>query len=89
MLNEAEIPAHVIGSDIMFDVYFMESEPHNYRAAMGRNQALNRVFDNALQDRGVYKSPGKFYVGMCHTLEDRENTKDAFKAAVAAVRDSH
>lgn len=87
LLDEAEVPAVVSGVDVMFDVYFTDHAVENYRDTLV-DKRLNRVFDQTLMEHGVFKSPGKVYVGMCHDDDDVERTIEAFKAGVAAVRDA-
>jgi glutamate-1-semialdehyde 2,1-aminomutase len=87
MLDEAEIPATVSGVDIMFDVYFTEQEITGYRSTLGADKAKNKVFDETLMEHGVFKPPGKVYVGVCHDETDIEHTLAAFKAGVDALRD--
>ncbi len=84
LFNEVEIPAVVSGVDVMFDVYFTGQPIVDYRSTLV-DKTLNRVFDNALLEHGVFKSAGKMYVGVCHTDEEIDRTIEAFKAGVAAV----
>jgi glutamate-1-semialdehyde 2,1-aminomutase len=85
MLDEAEIPAKVSGIDLMFDVYFTDHEITDYRSTLTTDKKLNKVFDETLMEHGVFKSPGKIYVGVCHTEADVQQTLDAFKAAVGRI----
>lgn len=86
LLDEAEIPAVVSGIDPVFDVYFTDHPVFDYRSTLDSNKSMNKIFDDSLQENGVFKSPGKFYVGMCHSSEDVEKTVDAFKGAIAKLR---
>lgn len=86
LLDEAEIPAVVSGIDPVFDVYFTDHPVFDYRSTLDSNKRMNKIFDDSLQENGVFKSPGKFYIGMCHSSEDVEKTVDAFKVAVAKLR---
>lgn len=87
LFDEAEIPAQVSGIDMMFDVFFTEHPIVDYRSTLV-DKTLNRVFDNTLLDNGILKSPGKLYVGVCHSDEDIERTIEVFRMGVAAVRDA-
>ncbi len=87
LFDEAEIPAFVSGVDVTFDVYFTDRPVVDYRSTLG-DTTLKRVFDRALLEHGVLKTPEKFYVGMCHDETDVEQTIAAFEAAVAAVREA-
>lgn len=86
LCDEAELPAQVSGVDVMFDVYFTDQPVVDYRSTLVDKEP-NRVFDAALLERGVFKPPGKIYVGACHTDDDVAQTIEAFRHAVAAVRD--
>ena len=87
LLDEAEIPAIVSGVDVMFDVYFTDKPIVDYRSTLV-DKTLNRIFDKALLENGVFKSPGKFYVGICHDDEDVARTIDVFKMGIHAVQDA-
>jgi glutamate-1-semialdehyde 2,1-aminomutase len=87
LFDEAEIPAVVSGHEVMFDVYFTPKPVVDYRSTLV-DKRLNGVFDRALLERGVFKSPGKIYVGVCHTDADVAQTIEAFKAGVQAVADA-
>ncbi|PKB66939.1 MAG: aspartate aminotransferase family protein [SAR202 cluster bacterium Io17-Chloro-G3] len=87
LLDEAEIPAIVSGVDVMFDVYFTDKPIVDYRSTLV-DKTLNRIFDKALLENGVFKSPGKFYVGICHDDEDVARTIDVFKMGIQAVQDA-
>lgn len=87
LLDEAEVPAIVSGVDVMFDVYFTDIPIVDYRSTLV-DKTLNRIFDKALLENGVFKSPGKFYVGICHDDEDVARTIDVFKMGIQAVQDA-
>ena len=87
MLNEAEVPATVSGIDLMFNVYFTDQVITDYRSTLSADKAMGRVFDQALLRQGVFKSPDKFYVGVCHDDNDVAETLGAFRSAVDALRD--
>jgi glutamate-1-semialdehyde 2,1-aminomutase len=87
MLDEAEVPAVVSGIDLMFDVYFTDQPITDYRSTLLADGSKNRVYDQALMEAGVFKPPGKTYVGICHDDEDIRQTLEAFQSAVNAVRE--
>ena len=84
LLDHAEIPAVVSGVDVMFDVYFTDGQIENYRDTLV-DKSINAIFDQALMKRGVFKSAGKIYVGMCHTEGDVQATLEAFSDAVGLI----
>ncbi|MGY8994608.1 MAG: aspartate aminotransferase family protein [Rhodospirillales bacterium] len=87
MLDEAEIPATVSGIDLMFDIYFTETPITGFRSTMRADKSKNKIFDETLMEHGVFKPPGKVYVGVCHSEEDVQKTLAAFQAGVNALRD--
>jgi glutamate-1-semialdehyde 2,1-aminomutase len=87
MLDEAEIPATVSGIDLMFDIYFTEAPITGFRSTMRADKSKNKIFDETLMEHGVFKPPGKVYVGVCHSEEDVQKTLAAFQAGVNALRD--
>jgi len=87
LLDEAEIPAMVSGDDVMFDVYFTDHPITDYRSTLDTNKAKNKLFDQTLLEHGIFKSPGKFYLGLCHDDDDIAKTVRAFGAGVDALRD--
>ena len=69
----------------MFDVLFTSNPIIDYRSTL-TNKTLNKIFDRTLLENGIFKSPGKFYVGFCHSDEDIQQTIEAFKLGVAEVQ---
>ena len=86
LLDEAEVPAAVTGTDVVFDVYFTDQPITGLRSTMSADHTLNAAFDRALLEHGVLKPAWKIYVGFCHDDADVAQTVDAFKAGVDAVR---
>ena len=85
LLNEAEIPAQVSGIDTVFEVHFTDQPITDYRSTLSGSRELARLFSQTLLEYGVLKATDKFYVGMCHTQADVQQTVSAFEAAVARV----
>lgn len=85
LFDEAEVPAMVTGINMMFDVLFTSNPIIDYRSTL-IDKTLNKVFDRTLLEHGIFKSPGKFYVGLCHSDEDIRQTIEAFKLGVAEVQ---
>ncbi len=85
MLQEAEIPAQVVGDDPVFDVYFTPAgHPPitDYRGALAADVAMYRRFSAALLDNGILKGPSKFYVSLAHGEEEVERSLEIMAAAV-------
>ena len=86
LLNEAEIPARVVGEAPLFDVVFTENEVTDYRSMQSGDKSLLGQFNRLLLDKGVFKGTSKFYVSMAHTEEDVDQTIDALASAISELR---
>ena len=54
MLDEAEIPARVTGEDVLFDVYFTDSEITDYRSTLSADSAaMGRFNSGVLEKRDI------------------------------------
>ena len=88
ILNEAEIPARVVGIDPLFDVLFTDSDVTDYRSTLlADKQKLGR-FTSLLLEHGVFRGETKFYVSTAHTQDDVDRTIEAFAASVEELQDS-
>ena len=86
MLNEAEIPASVVGEAPLFDVFFTEGEITDYRSTLLADKQLLSRFNENLLARGVLKGDTKFYVSLAHTAADVQHTLDAFSTAIESLK---
>ena len=84
-LDHAEIPATVVGEDVVFDIYFTGDEITDYRSTLAANGEMHKRFNRLLLENGVLKGTIKFYVGACHTPQDVEDTIAAFQKVVEAL----
>ena len=82
MLDEAEIPAKVVGEPPLFDVYFTPDEIADYRSTLTADKRMMSRFNDLMLANGVLKGDSKFYVSLAHTAADVQQTIDAFAAAV-------
>ena len=88
ILNEAEIPARIVGIDPLFDVLFTDSDVTDYRSTLlADKQKLGR-FTSLLLEHGVFRGETKFYVSTAHTQDDVDRTIEAFSASVEELQDS-
>ena len=88
ILNEAEIPARIVGIDPLFDVLFTDSDVTDYRSTLlADKQKLGR-FTSLLLEHGVFRGETKFYVSTAHTQDDVDRTIEAFAASVEELQDS-
>ena len=86
MLNEAEIPASVVGEAPLFDVFFTEGDITDYRSTLLADKQLLSRFNENLLAQGVLKGDTKFYVSLAHTAADVQNTLDAFSTAIESLK---
>lgn len=78
-LQEAEVPAQVVGEDPLFDVFFTSEPILDYRSTRKASlQRLNR-FNTLLRQRGILRGQSKFYISLAHTEEDIARTISAFR----------
>ena len=82
MLNEAEIPAKVVGEAPVFDVYFTEEDIKDYRSSRASDGQKQARFVRLLLERGIFKNHNKFYISTVHGTEDVELTTQAFASAI-------
>lgn len=82
MLDQAEIPAKVVGEPPLFDVYFTQDEITDYRSTLTADKRMMSRFNDLMLANGVLKGDSKFYVSIAHTAADVQHTIDAFAAAV-------
>ena len=86
VLDQAEIPAQVVGDDTCFDAYFTDGEITDYRSTLSANRDLLRQFNRLLLERGVLKGGQKFYMSLAHTEEDIQRTIEVFRDAAEELR---
>jgi len=82
MLDQAEIPANVIGEAPVFDVYFTSNDIFDYRSSQKADKDKHAKFTSLLLERGIYKNHNKFYVSIAHSQKDVDNTLNAFQSAI-------
>ena len=86
MLNEAEIPASVVGEAPLFDVFFTDGEITDYRSTLRADKQMLGRFNELLLARGVLKGDTKFYVSLAHSTADVQHTLDAFASAIEELK---
>ncbi len=84
-LSARSIPHRICGDATLFDVYFTDADPVDYRSARHRDPRLNQVWNETLRTHGIFKSPGKLYPSLALTEADLELTEQAVQAAADAV----
>ncbi len=85
-LTEQGIAHRICGDPTLFDIYFTDADPVDYRNAKHRDPAINEVWNSTLRANGVFKSPGKLYPSLALRAEDLDLTREAiWHAALAAA----
>ncbi|HKL45175.1 MAG TPA: aminotransferase class III-fold pyridoxal phosphate-dependent enzyme [Roseovarius sp.] len=84
-LTEQGIAHRICGDPTLFDIYFTDADPVDYRSAKHGDPRLNETWNGALRANGVFKSPGKLYPSLALRTDDLEVTRSAFKQAANAV----
>ena len=86
LLNEAEIPAQVVGIAPLFDVFFTDAEITDYRSSLKGDKKMLGRFNKLLLERGVFKGDSKFYIATTHSQQDVDTTVDAFVGAIDELK---
>ena len=84
-VDGAGIAHRICGDPTLFDIYFTASEVVDYRSAKHKDPKDNTVWNKALRNHGVFKSPGKVYPSLALTDADLAWTKEAVEQAAEAV----
>ena len=82
LIDEAELPAQMVGEPPLFDIIFTDTEIKDYRSTLDNDKQQAIRFNNLLLDRGVLKGDWKIYVSTAHSQEDLEITFEAFASAL-------
>ncbi|MDA0769703.1 MAG: aspartate aminotransferase family protein [SAR202 cluster bacterium Casp-Chloro-G4] len=86
LMDEAEIPAKVVGEAPLFDVFFTEEEITDYRSTLRADKTQLNRFNALLLEEGVLKGDSKFYISVAHDQDDVRRTLDAFQFAVNQLK---
>lgn len=84
-LTAQGIAHRICGDPTLFDIYFTDADPVDYRTAKHSEPKSNEVWNTTLRANGVFKSPGKLYPSLALTPDDSELTRSAFQHAAIAV----
>ncbi len=85
LLQEAGIPAQVIGEPPLFDVFFTSGDIKDYRGMQGNDLERAKRFNGLLREGGVLKGDSKFYISLAHDEADVAKTLDAFAGAIKVL----
>ena len=84
-LSDTGAAYHIVGEPSLFEVVFAQSKPRDYRDVAGANSALSGVWNAALRQGGIFKSPGKTYPSLMLGQDDLDITRRAIRQAAVAV----
>lgn len=81
------ISHRICGDPTLFDIYFTDKIPVDYRSAKHADPKSNEIWNRVLRAEGVFKSPGKLYPSLALREEDLAQTEAAFLRAATALAD--
>ncbi|MEX3015431.1 aspartate aminotransferase family protein [Gymnodinialimonas hymeniacidonis] len=82
------IPHRICGDPTLFDIYFTQGDPVDYRSAKHSDPRMNETWNRVLRDNGVFKSPGKLYPSLALREEDLQLTEHAVGQAAKALAEA-
>jgi len=74
----------VVGEPPMFDVAYSRTVPHDYRAILRTDEAMQKRINQRLRAGGVLRSDSKYYVSLAHDAADVDHTLHAYRNAAQA-----
>jgi glutamate-1-semialdehyde 2,1-aminomutase len=86
-LSARGISHRICGDPTLFDIYFTDTIPVDYRSAKHADPKSNEIWNRVLRAEGVFKSPGKLYPSLALSEEDLAQTEAAFLRAATALAD--
>jgi glutamate-1-semialdehyde 2,1-aminomutase len=84
-LRMMQIPHRISGDPTLYDIYFTDGAPRDYRSAHHDDPAHNAHYNAMLRANGVLKSPAKLYPSLALTDTDLEQTAFAAQQAAAGL----
>lgn len=85
ILGAAGLAHQICGDPTLFDIYFTDRDCVDYRSARHDDPARNTIWNTALRESGIFKSPGKMYPSLALTQADLELTRAAMETAVDRI----
>jgi glutamate-1-semialdehyde 2,1-aminomutase len=86
LARDAGETLQIVGEGPLFQIFFTESEPHDYPGVLRSDHARSRQFGLNLIKRGFFLNPGeKFYISLAHSDEDVWQTLEAAESAMAEL----
>lgn len=84
-LTAAGVPHQIVGDPVLFDVVFSPSQVTDYRGVLAGDAGIAKCFNQALRDRGIFKSDGKWYPSLALSDADIAQTIDNIAEAAAGL----
>jgi glutamate-1-semialdehyde 2,1-aminomutase len=84
-LDEAGVPAQLVGEPPAFEVWFTREPVVDFRTSLAADRERHARFTQSLLEHGVVKAHEKFFVSTALTDEDVERTLEAFRDAVEEI----
>ena len=84
-LDTAGLEAQVVGAPPMFDIVFTDGEVRNYRDTARADAAKMATLNGLLRERGILKSPNKYYVSTAIDETDVTQTIEIWNDAIGAM----
>ena len=84
-LGQTGINYQIVGDPTLFEIVFTDAPPKNYRDVKRGNGQQATVWNSALRNHGVFKSPGKTYPSLVLSNDDLDLTKEAMVQAANAI----
>ena len=74
----------------MFDALFTTGDTPvtDYRGTLAVDKGITRAFNNAVRERGVFKSDNKMYISLAHDERDVADSIAAFSGAAKHVAEA-
>lgn len=87
-IERAGLEGQVVGDGPMFDIVFAAGNVHNYRDTWRADKAKMTRLNQLLYERGIIKSPAKYYLSVVHDEDDIAYTIDAWDDVIGEMTGS-
>jgi len=88
-LEDAGVPGQINRVGSMFCQYFSENPVRNYEDAAGADRDMFNAYFTEMLNNGIYIAPSPFeagFISLAHTDADIDQTLEAHRSAVRAIR---
>ena len=87
-IERAGLEGQVVGDGPMFDIVFAGGDVLNYRDIWRADKTKMARLNQLLHERGILKSPAKYYLSIVHDEDDMAFTIDAWDDAIGEMTGS-